>query len=513
MTSILLLISSFLISTLLGAALGLNLIPGVRYRSTIIIAAPILGIGISSLLFFLWMLAFYPTFAPYLYTLLELAIAATGLGIFVKRKRKKNQQDNNQVSSLRLSFKSFIQSNLSGGQWIRPTLIMAAFSIGCLIVFVARFISYQYDNPYGDWDAWAIWNMRARYLVLGGEDWLRAFSPYLHGADYPVLISFYTARVWAFTGNTDLVVPHFQALVFSLSSVVILFDAIRKVRSLFQGLLAASILMLTPSFIRGGVSQYADIPLGAYYLLTGVLLFFYFYPTDDFAKSHTKANSGDQYRSIPGSVNSLVILAGVSAGFALWTKNEGLFLLIGVLLAQVLSVLLSKDRCAHLSAWKYFWIGTLPALGTFVVFKLFIAPANYVFDQSRGSLLTKMLDTARHKTILLEFLNKPLSFGDWRLPLVPLVLVYGLIVGIDHQAVRRARSGLLFISVILVSILLLDYTAYLVTTLPLEWQLKESLERLLLHIYPLSLFTVFYMLREPWQLVAKVPQQHPERLS
>ena len=46
-------------------------------------------------------------------------------------------------------------------------------------------------------------------------------------------------------------------------------------------------------------------------------------------------------------------------------------------------------------------------------------------------------------------------------------------------------------------ILGLYYAAYLVTTLPFDWQIKESLERLLLQIYPLFLLLLFSLLRDP----------------
>ena len=47
-------------------------------------------------------------------------------------------------------------------------------------------------------------------------------------------------------------------------------------------------------------------------------------------------------------------------------------------------------------------------------------------------------------------------------------------------------------------ILGLYYAAYLVTTLPFDCQIKESLERLLLlQIYPLFLLLLFSLLRDP----------------
>jgi hypothetical protein len=39
--------------------------------------------------------------------------------------------------------------------------------------------------------------------------------------------------------------------------------------------------------------------------------------------------------------------------------------------------------------------------------------------------------------------------------------------------------------------------AYLVTTLTLDWQLKDSIERLLMQVFPSVLFLVFAVLQNP----------------
>src|SRR5262249_25687050 len=49
---------------------------------------------------------------------------------------------------------------------------------------------WQALRPHGDWDAWALWNMYARFLYRGGEHWsdyIRRLEWNLH-SDYPLLV-------------------------------------------------------------------------------------------------------------------------------------------------------------------------------------------------------------------------------------------------------------------------------------------------------------------------------------
>jgi hypothetical protein len=93
--------------------------------------------------------------------------------------------------------------------------------------------------------------------------------------------------------------------------------------------------------------------------------------------------------------------------------------------------------------------------------------------------------------------KKLLAFGDWVVPLLPMLLVYGLLVGVDIPSIRRSYRGLIFLAVVILTVLGMFIVAYLVTTLPLEWQIRKSLERLLLQVYPLFLLLLFSILRDP----------------
>jgi 4-amino-4-deoxy-L-arabinose transferase-like glycosyltransferase len=113
-------------------------------------------------------------------------------------------------------------------------------------------------------------------------------------------------------------------------------SSLALLRTTRQAVLAVLILLGTQFLITHGASQYADVPWGFFMLATTVLVFL-----------HDRAS---------GRTRGLVALAGTAAGFAAWTKNEGLLFLASIIVA----------RCAVL--WKQRrWQGALNDLGGFAL--------------------------------------------------------------------------------------------------------------------------------------------------
>ena len=93
-----------------------------------------------------------------------------------------------------------------------------ALVAGFLIVFATveiRLIQISRANPVGEWDAWAIWNLRARFLA-GPFDWHVAASPLLTNThpEYPMLLSAFIARGWRIGHSMTTAIPAITGLVF-----------------------------------------------------------------------------------------------------------------------------------------------------------------------------------------------------------------------------------------------------------------------------------------------------------
>jgi hypothetical protein len=455
------LLLSFLLSTFLGVALSINIYFERPLRSLVLWASPLMGIGVSGLLYFLWSLAFYPTFAPALYFGLELLAALAGTFIFLRRRRGKVDE-----AVIPESKKLHWTEKLLGVVFI----LMLAY-------LVVLYIQRIGDSPYGEWDAWAIWNMRARYIFLGGEHWENAFSRFLHGSDYPVLISFYIARCWTFAGSAPQIVPQALGSVYAFATFGFLWEAVRRARGMLQGLVAGILLASTPSFLFWSASQYADVPLSAYILVSIAFLYY--------ASTRQERDPG------------LLVLSGLLAGLALWSKNEGVFLLAGMIAALAVTAWVGKQNLPSMKSWAWILAGLLPPLLLLIGFKTFVVPPNYVFDQSLGAIYVKITDVVRYKTILKAFWGEIFVFGEWVIPVIPLLVLYSLAAGFDRQFIRREKRGLLILTIILGTLLAGYMFAYLVTPLPLDWQIRQSIDRLLLQGFPGALFWLFLVLRNP----------------
>ena len=78
-----------------------------------------------------------------------------------------------------------IDRRLSTIDW----LARAAFVAVLALVLAAQAIEYA-RAPHGQWDAWAIWNQKARFLLRGGpEDWRGMLSIAWANAGHPMLVS------------------------------------------------------------------------------------------------------------------------------------------------------------------------------------------------------------------------------------------------------------------------------------------------------------------------------------
>jgi len=192
-----------------------------------------LGIGVLSLLFFLVRLLVGPS--NLVYGIAEiLAIAAATTGCWLFRDKALSGAD---------------PRPFGGWQW----LLLGA-TVVCLVLAEAQFLDSSAASPYGNWDAWSIWNLRAKLLAQPDGSWKNAFSPLLnqlagggatHG-DYPLLLSGFIARCWSLTGSIgDVTVPIAVAGLFALATVGLLIGGLAVLRGWTTGLTAGLILLGT----------------------------------------------------------------------------------------------------------------------------------------------------------------------------------------------------------------------------------------------------------------------------
>ncbi len=372
----------------------------------------------------------------------------------------------------------------------RIELLLAGIAACALAASAASFFLTYLQEPHGRWDAWLIWNMHARFLYRGGELWAEAFASGLDWShwDYPLLLPLAIARGWGYLGGENLPVPALVAALFAFITLGLLCASLAFLRRPGQGYLAAMVLMGTPFFVTMGESQFADIPLAFFILATLALLV-------------TAA------RSAPGGTGAL-ILAGLCAGLAAWTKNEGL-LFLPVAAAALFGTTLRRAGAAGASRrTAAFLAGALPVLLAVAAFKLGIAPTNDLLAGfGREALGAKLFDADRYWAIARAFFLTGLSFTqgliDVRVGMrinpgavsVILLAAYLLLAGIGSD--RAGRAGLAQAGAILALMPAGYFFVYVMTPLDLDYHLATSLNRLFLQLWPGAIFVVFMLANGP----------------
>lgn len=376
-------------------------------------------------------------------------------------------------------------------------VLRAAFTIALLAALYSAILR-TIAHPHGDgWDAFAIWNLHARFLFRAGAHWRDGFTsliPWSH-PDYPLLLPAAIAHFWTGLGRESQIVPALIGLVFTFSTVALLFSSLDLLRGQISAMLAGLTLLATPFFIEQGTAQYADVPLSFFILATIVLICFY------------------ENNSAAGRPGGLAILAGLSCGFAAWTKNEGLLFLMAIVASRLLVFVITPSRSSlpearphsdktrenareALPSFALFLAGIAAILLLIAWFKRSVAVTNELFSSIAFS---KLLDGSRYHAILKWYGKDFLRFGDWLL--IPgTILLAGLYFAAAGKRTQAATPGTRACRLAVALTLAGYFFIYLITPYDLYWHLRFSLNRLFLQLWPAVIFLFF--LRIPSTTVA-----------
>jgi hypothetical protein len=181
-----------------------------------------------------------------------------------------------------------------------------------------------------------------------------------------------------------------------------------------------------------------------------------------------------------------LVTAGLASGLAAWTKHEGalLFPLLVILLTAFPGM---RSRRAALGVL----VGAALPLLALIVFKLRYSPASYLFaQQSAAAIGEKLIDLARWTDVGNRLTALIPSWG--RVPggaLLVLALAVCVTAGVDRRSAGRAGFALL-----VVMAMVLGYAAvYVITPLDVRWQIVTSFERLLMQLWPTTVWAAFQL--------------------
>jgi hypothetical protein len=332
-------------------------------------------------------------------------------------------------------------------------------------VAVNYLVAYWNRDFYGHWDAVAIWNLRARFLFRTDANWPDTFSAINQHPDYPLFVPATIARVWCYSGGETSAGPIAVAVVMLVLAAGLLVSGLAHLRGRGQGWLAGAVLLAAFPFLQTAGFQYADVPLSVFALAAVAVLVIH-------------DQSGSTSRVPP-------LFAGALAGFAAWTKNEGLLFFVALVLCRAVT-LARRSRRELLREMLWFLVGALPAALALLTLKLGFAPPNDLVAGQGAGTAGRLTDGGRYAQIGVAVGEQLWEFG----PALLLVLAgYALLVG-RAPAERRVRGTSLAWAVL--GVMAAGYgLVYLTTPHDLGWHLATSMTRLVVQVWPLFLFALF----------------------
>ena len=418
------------------------------------------GAGVASCLYFLSTLLAGPNFTVLAWVTGSAAIVALAFGLSAGRK------------GTRLAW-----SEGQEAPWYLTGVFVLAIALA-----VTAFLAAVSSNPHGDEGAWSIWNLRARFLFRAGEFWRDAFSSDLSWShpDYPLLLPGLVALCWKLAGQESTDAPIAIAFLFLLGTAGVLTSVIGVLRGKTQALVGGTLLLGAAGFISLSAAQYGDVPLSFFIVATlGLLCLQDRYPED----------------------LRFSALAGLMAGFAAWTRNEGSIFVIAVIVARVAVALRFRDRTGPALAPQMIRLaaGLLAPLAVVIFFKLRIGGASDVLSEKPALILQHLADPGRWILMIQGLVVALFGMGRFLVSIVVVLGLYSYLVRFRVEEHDRASLSVMGIALVLTIVIELVADVALVDNLRLE--IATGLERSLLHVWPAGVL-LFFFAAAPLQLTA-----------
>ena len=334
-----------------------------------------------------------------------------------------------------------------------PRWLAAFFAAACALA-AAAFVEHTIRLPDGGWDAWMVWNLRARFLARDAANFRAAFSPdllFLAHQDYPWLVPGLVAQGFLLAGREPPLVPAGIAFIFGALCVAVVALGLARLRGRRAGILGGIAVATLPCFPTFASNQQSDVPLAVFFAIAVVLV--------------ALAIERDSLR--------LFVPAGFAAGLCAWTKNEG------AMYAVFLGLALLAHRRSFRAVWLYA-LGALPCAALFIAFKLSLAPPNdlAVFS-TRADVLARALDVRRIGLLFLLVLRRIVYFQDFALWIVAELLALWLYVRRLPSAPATQTVGTAIV------LCCLAYAPiYILQPHRLDWIFRTSADRLFMQLWP-----------------------------
>ena len=351
------------------------------------------------------------------------------------------------------------------GPILRLLITLGSFLI--FLVSLSKTLQFQSlalpSQIFGGWDARYIWMLKAKFIFQSPAEWQLLFSPQLSWAhpDYPLLLPNSIAWGWQVLGTESLLWGPAVAFGFYVSCAFLLVWYLAEHVSTATGWMAGAFFAVLSPYWFWTLQQYADVPVAFFLTASGLVLV-------------TALRSRDK---------KLFGLAGLMAGFAAWTKNEGLAFIVwtGLVLTGVCLKRYFKKIPHPFTPLVHTLLGAALPLAAVLILKIFLGTSGDDFESKRtiANYMHFFFSGGNRFLTTLEafwsFMVLPGVWNNlWRLFVVAICLF-------PFKGTPREGE---YDWVVFVLILLINFGyfwAIYLTPGDLQWQIQTALVRLILH--------------------------------
>lgn len=328
--------------------------------------------------------------------------------------------------------------------------------------------------PFGGWDAWSVWNYKAKFLFLAGEEWQNLFAPFLWRSSphYPLFLPLVNVWGWAFSDTPSALTPLLGSLLFTFLVAALLYAALEERANQPLNLCAPLLFLTLPFNATLATSQYCDIVV-SFYLLASLFCLI---------------------KVLDEPCLGYAALAGIFLGFLSFTKPEGA---VAALLSALFYGLfwlhgIRRSPGQQLKLFFHFLLSLGAASLSTIVFQALLSPGNQTFINGLSSAETPV--SLYRAKIIPVFFFLEIASEKWN------GLWFLIATGILLGGKKLWRRDILLIPLVVFGYLgLICFYYFLNTYFKIEWWLQVTLSRILFSLMPVLLFWIFWGIN-------KVPQ-------
>ncbi len=372
-------------------------------------------------------------------------------------------------------FFGIISGAITGWSIVNPLRIkkqiVKIIPIAIISLFFIHLIQHSLTAYLIDWDATAMWFLKAKALFLNEGIHNNSYfsnTGYFDFSNkaYPFGVPLIMAGFFKMIAFFDDQVIQFYFLQYFLLIPILLYAFMKEHVNLsaLSRILIAIGLCMSPIFLNHAHSGYVDISISLFFM-SALLAFMHAI-----------------YEKSAHEKNNWIGLMLLLILFSIHVKNEGSTFTFALIVAAVFLGFIRKSVFV-----KRYILPILFVLGTIFLWKYFLHVEKIPFYLSASIPLMENLH--RLKTSIFFYLEVFLDTRIQSLTTIPLLLV------MSYQAPRiiKLRKYIMFAPLLIVLFQLCAYTyIYLITPLPFVVQLQTSFPRLLLQLLPsLYLIVIF----------------------